>query len=420
MVHQGGGPPHPTAAAILIVGGSGRALAESAAAAGWAVYAADLFHDSDLQAVARQSIRVAHRDYPDALMTAAAALPAAPWCYTGALENHPALIDAIASQRPLAGNPGAAVRAVREPRLLAAQTRAAGCSFPETRLSPDGLPRDGSWLIKPLASGSGRAIHPWTAATPHPREPGMLWQRRVAGISYAASFILTPERVLLLGLSRQLMGEPWSLGGPFAYGGSVTLSPAEVPPQRAAAAAAIGHMLAEQFQLVGAVGVDLVVDADGRPWIIEVNPRVTASMELHERSTGISIAASHLEACGLPRPESACLPATGDGRIWAKAVLHTPAPLLITNTQLAAWHATALAWAQADGGRSAIADIPTPGQTLAPRAPVLTVFASGESADAAVATLRARAATLAASWQPAVSLPSAAASPPPPHATNTA
>ena len=398
MVHQGSGPPAPTATAILIVGGSGRSLAESAAAAGWAVYAADLFNDSDLQAVASESVAVDPRTYPQALITAADGFPAAPWCYTGAVENHPAVIDAIASRRPLAGNPGTAVRAVRDPSRLGAKARAAGLSFPETRLSPTGLPLDGTWLIKPLASGSGRAIYPWTAATLPLREEGMLWQERVAGIPYAASFIIAPHDVRLLGLSRQLIGQPWSHGGPFAYGGSVTLSPAESPPQLAAAAAAIGHMLAEQFHLVGAVGVDLVVDADGRPWIIEVNPRVTASMELHERSTGISIAATHLEACGLPRHEAIRLPACGDGRIWAKAVLHTPASLPITIERVADWHATALAWTEADGGRSAIADIPTPGQTLAPRAPVLTVFASGASADTAVAALRVRASALAASW----------------------
>lgn len=385
---------------ILIIGGSGRALAESANAAGWVVYAADLFHDRDLQAIARRSIRVAHRDYPDALMKAAAALPAGPWCYTGAVENHPALIDAIAAQRPLAGNAGAAVRAVRDPRLLAAQARAAGCSFPETRLSPDGLPRDGSWLIKPLASGSGRAIHPWTESTPCCRHEGMLWQQRVKGIPYAASFILTPEHVRLLGLSRQLIGESWSCGGPFAYGGSVALSPEEPPSGLEAAAIAIGGMLAGQFHLVGAVGVDLVVDTDGHPWIIEVNPRVTASMELHERATGISIAASHLEACGLPRPDAAALPAGGDGKVWAKAIVHTPAPLPITRQREADWQIAAAAWTQADGGRPAVADIPTPGQTLAARAPVLTVFASGASADAAVALLRGRAQSLVASWQP--------------------
>jgi uncharacterized protein len=420
MVHQGSGPSAPPATTILIVGGSGRALAESAAAAGWAVYAADLFNDSDLQAVATHSIDVDPREYPQALIAAAARFPVAPWCYTGAVENHPAVIDAIASCRRLAGNAGAAVNTVRDPLRLGAKARAAGLLFPETRFSPTGLPLDGSWLIKPLASASGRAIRPWTAATPPRCEEGMLWQQRVPGIPHAASLIIAPHGVRLVGLSRQLIGEPWSQGGPFAYGGSVTLSPAEVPPQLVAAATAIGHMLGEQFQLVGAVGIDLVVDADGQPWILEVNPRVTASMELHERSTGISIAAAHLEACGLARQDMAHLSRNGDGRAWAKAVLHTPASLPITNKQLAVWDATALAWAQADGGRPAIADIPTPGQTLAPRAPVLTVFASGVSADAAVATLRARVSTLAASWQPAVSLPCAAASPPPPHARNTA
>lgn len=420
MIQQGTGFPNPAPRAILIVGGSTRAFAESATAAGWLVHAADLFNDSDLQATAGRSVRVDSREYPYSLIAAAAGFPATPWCYTGAVENHPAVIDALGSRRPLAGNAAAAVRAVRDPARLRTEARAAGLSFPETRDSPAGLPLDGSWLIKPLASASGRAIHLWTATTPRRCETGMLWQQRVMGIPYAASFIIAPQSVRLLGLSRQLIGESWSHCGPFAYGGSVTLSPADAPPQLVPAATAIGHMLAEQFQLVGAVGVDLVVDADGRPWIIEVNPRVTASMELHERSTGVSIAAAHLQACGLPRHDASRLPPRGDGKTWAKAVVHTPASLPITVERLAGWHANAASWTQADGGQAAIADIPTPGQTLAPRAALLTVFARGVSADTAVATLRGRVATLAASWRPAVSLPSAGALPRPPHARNTA
>lgn len=419
MDHQAAGSQCP-ADALIIVGASARALAQSAAMAGWAVHAADLFADDDLRAAAVQTTRVDPRGYPSSLMAAAAGFPAGVWCYTGALENHPPLIDHLASVRPLAGNTGAAVRAVRDPFLVAAAARAAGLLFPDTHRLPTGLPRDGSFLVKPRASGSGRSIHHWTPEAPDHRQEAMIWQRHVPGVPHAASFIMTRGRARLLGVSRQLIGEPWCTGGPFAYGGSVTLSADEWPSRLAATAAAVGRVLAERFDLVGAVGVDFLVDADGRPWILEVNPRVTASMELHERATGVSIAAAHLEACTVPRPTASRPTDRTDGRNWAKAVLHAAAPLAITTERVAEWRTRAAEWARNDGGRPAIADIPTAGQVLAPRAPVLTLFAQGTSADAAVAAIRSRALVLVADWMPSVSPPSAAAPPPPPHARCTA
>ncbi len=417
MSHQGTGGSRPTNR-LLVLGGSARALARSAATAGWAVYAADLFGDEDLQTSVARSVQVDAREYPHSLLVAAESFPPAPWCYTGAVENHPDLIDQLAAIRPLSGNAGAAVRAVRDPLRLGATARAAGLLFPETRLTPAGLPGDGSWLVKPRSSASGRGIHPWLSTAVTSAKP-LLWQRRVKGIPYAASFIMADGRARLLGLSRQLLAEAWCAGGPFAYGGSVTLSSAEIPRGLAAQASEIGGMLAEEFRLVGAVGVDLVIDPDGQPWIIEVNPRVTASMELHERATGISVAAAHLAACGVTGPTAGSAQTVTD-TVWAKAIVHTPGPLAITVDLTARWAAIAAAWTRADTGQPAVADIPTPGQTIAPRAPVLTVFARGDSAAAALAALRRRVDELSATWQQSVSRPSAAAAPPPHHARCTA
>lgn len=408
MSHQGTSGSRPINQ-LLVVGGSARAFAWSAAATGWAVYAADLFNDEDLQTSVACSVRVDARDYPHSLLAAAASFPQAPWCYTGAVENHPELIDRIAAIRPLAGNAGAAVRAVRDPRRLGAKARTGGLLFPETRSTPAGLPCDGSWLVKPCSSASGRGIHPWFwAPTATPAKP-LVWQRRIAGVSHAASFIMANGQARLLGLSRQLLGEPWCTGGPFAYGGSITLSAAETPPGLSAKATEIGGMLAEEFQLVGAVGVDLVIDPDGRPWIIEVNPRVTASMELHERATGISVAAAHLGACGVAGPATAESIQTAADTTWAKAIVHTPGPLAVTADLIGEWAAIGAAWTRVDGGQRALADIPTLGQTIAPRAPVFTVFARGDSTAATLAALRRRIHILSATWQRSINPPSVVA-----------
>ncbi|MFM7033853.1 MAG: ATP-grasp domain-containing protein [Planctomycetia bacterium] len=423
MAHQDSDPA-TARRRLVVLGASARALAESSSASGWEVHAADLFGDLDLRAVATAVTRVPPGGgYPAGLATAAEAFPPGPWCYTGAIENHADLIDSIAATRPLAGTPTSAVRSVRDPAQLAASLRAAGLHFPETLPTPDGLPTDGSFLVKPLASAAGRGIRPWTQAASHrghgPSMAGHVWQRRVVGTPHAAAFIIGRGTTRLIGLTRQLIGEPWCHAGPFGYCGSIVVPEPSIPAGIADQLACLGALLAETHGCVGAVGVDLVIDDDGSPWVIEVNPRYTASMEVHERSTGESVAGAHLHACGVagaepPRQRSAGRP------IWAKAVLHAPRAIDVTISLVEAWRATASTWSAADGGPPAIADIPAPGQSIPTGAPLLTVFAGDHDAASALATIQRRAAHILSLCDGGLSPPSAEARSPSRPATSIA
>ena len=394
----------------MILGASVRALAESAHRAGWAVHAADLFGDLDVQAISTQSVSVAHEQggdgegYPWSLRAAAATFPpSAAWCYTGALENHPDLVEAIAATRPLAGNPGAVLRTLRDPVQAAAAASAAGLTFPETHTSPIGLPLDGSFLIKPLAGAGGRGIHRWTPEVASAHESrhadGLrsthIWQRFESGVALSAAYCLTHGTARLLGLSRQLIGEPWCHAGRFAWCGAVTLGPRPASPEYdrlTTGLQRLGDVLSSQFHAIGLVGVDLVMNAAGRLIVIEINPRPTASMELFERSGICSIADSHLSACGLPSPTGllASHTPTQAAPVWAKAVLFaeqaTPVSPPLIDTMLL----ESKAWTETDGGWPALADIPRPGQTLPAGGPAVTLFAAGPTADEAIATLRGR------------------------------
>jgi len=400
---------------LVILGASVRALAESAARAGWDVYAADLFCDLDLQAVATAAVPVANgisdaaTGYPWSLIAAAAGFPpSAAWCYTGAVENHPDLIDTVTRVRPLAGNPSDVIRPLRDPVQLAAAARAAGLSFPETVSSPGGVPLDGTWLVKPLAGAGGRGIRRWTRAVAddhamqHATVENQLhiWQRYTPGTPLSASFCFTQGATRLLGVSRQLIGEPWCHAGPFAWCGAVTMHTAggQSPDddRLVAPLARLGEVLAARFRPVGLVGVDLVVDADGRITVIEVNPRPTASMELFERSGAGSIAGSHLAACGIARPSDSAIgqPLPLPASTWAKAVLFASQPTPVSPSLIDCLKRETSPWTQADSGWPALADIPRPGQTIAAGAPVVTIFAAASSTDDALASLRSRVARI--------------------------
>jgi predicted ATP-grasp superfamily ATP-dependent carboligase len=383
-------------AELIVIGASVRALAASARAAGWSVRAADLFRDVDL----RESAAVATRipaPYPASLEAVVAAWPVAAWCYTGALENHPDLVDRIAARHPLAGNDGTLLRAVRDPDVLAALVRAAGLDFPETRDSPVGVPVDGTWLVKPRAGAGGRGIARWTGH-PLPRRTGWIWQRHVAGEPWSAAFVFAPAGWRLLGGARQLVGEPWCGARPFTWCGAVDVPPEHLPvgvrrqlDQLARALAALG--------LVGLAGVDLVLDGDSRVHVLEVNPRFTASMELCERARGESLAGLHLAACGLPapgHPSPPSAPAPPNGATWAKAVLFATERLTVDGRLLARLLELRAEWAVVDRGWPGLADIPAVGTVVAAGSPAVTIFASGRDAAAAGDTLQRRAETVAA------------------------
>jgi predicted ATP-grasp superfamily ATP-dependent carboligase len=375
---------------LVILGGSCRAAAASAAAAGWAVHAADAFGDLDLEAIAATSRRVI--GYPDGLEAAAAGFPPGPWCYTGAIENHPELIDRIAAVRPLAGNSGESLRLVRNPLALARTLAAAGLKYPETFTTPRGLPGDGSFLRKPLATAGGRGISVWRTDPDDDAVAGdvagFVWQRRVAGTPMAAVYAVGGGRQRLLGLSRQLVGEPACRAGEFAYCGSVQTPAHEVREDLLEQLTRLGETLAMACGMAGVVAADLMLDVAFGVTVIEVNPRPSGSMELVERTTGESILATHLAAFGWPSPRPPQGVRSGSD-VWSKAVLFTPAELHFDDRMLDGILALKADWTAADCW-PAIADIPRPGERLRAGGPLLTIFARGDAPQASRAELDRR------------------------------
>ena len=153
--YQPRGDPALHPSSVLIVGTSARAAAHSALRSAFQPLAVDQFADTDLKDSC-PAIRIA--DFPAGVVPAVADLPEGPWMYTGAMENHPAIIEAISQSRALWGNSAAVVRRVRDPWNVAAVLRQAGLQFPEIRVLGTEAPRPGYWLLKPFRSGGGRKI----------------------------------------------------------------------------------------------------------------------------------------------------------------------------------------------------------------------------------------------------------------------
>src|SRR5918998_4815369 len=104
---------------VVIAGISTRALAASAARAGYHVIAVDAFGDLDLRRTAEVISTEGGTQFKP--VTAAITADKAPGglaCYTSNFENYPAAVERLARGRTLLGNPVSVLTRVRDPFLL--------------------------------------------------------------------------------------------------------------------------------------------------------------------------------------------------------------------------------------------------------------------------------------------------------------
>jgi uncharacterized protein len=282
---QNAGPDGPRR--TLVVAVSARMLAELAVADGYEVVALDRFGDVDLRAIAPGETAPTS----DALAALASGIGADAVVYGAGFENRPDLVRRLACGRELLGTPPELLTAVRSPWAVGAAARAAGARAPET-LSVHHLPRAGSghqlpgaaggpldvwargaWLRKPRHGGGGRGVRRWAGGALRPTE---ILQRRIDGLSCSAVAVGDGRSAVVLGLTEQLHLSP-----DFQWTGNVA-PPRLAEGQRAELEGQLRAVCAEvaaRFGVRGAFGVDAVWD--GRhAWVLEVNPRPTAALEL--------------------------------------------------------------------------------------------------------------------------------------------
>lgn len=359
--------PAEPVADLIIVGASSRAAAFSAIRAGFRPICLDQFADADLQANAT----VLPWAGDDAgILQQIQQWPGLPVVYVGGMENRPALIEAIAQTHEVWGNPADAVRRVRNPADLAEPVRLSRISLPEWRDETQPPPCDGTWILRPRLGAGGRGIHVWdeSARESETLQEPHFFQKRIEGLPCSATFIAPAEvgDVRFVGMTRQLIGEEFCFARPFQWCGNI--GPIALPVSTELTIRRFGNVLKWKLGLRGFFGVDLIIDADGTPWVTEVNPRYPASSEILEHITGIPLMQDHCR-CFTEKP----LPETDwdlahPGELLAKAVVYAPQDLVWSKELIEA--ASVPVFNVPD-----LTDLPVPGTQIRSGEPVCTVFA---------------------------------------------
>ena len=354
---------------VLIVGVSTRAMAESAARAGYAVTSIDAFGDLDQHAGVRALSLP--RDFDVAFSASAVAEAAATVeydavAYLSPFENHPTAVERLARRRLLLGNPPPVLARARDPRLL----RSALGSV------------SGRWLVKPVASGGGHGIREWKPGDP--TLDGWYTQPFIDGVPGSVVFVAARGAAAVLGVTRQLIGDPTFGASGFRYAGNI-LRPTGRRSGREPlvdSAAELASRFTRELGLVGVNCIDFIARGDTAV-PIEINPRWSASMELVERAHGVSIFAAHAAAClagDLPRHltfDTDSLPSETLG----KAILFARHDVTCGDTR--AWLTDPM-----------IRDVPHPGEQIPAGRPVCTIFAAAPDDPSCYAALAARGAEI--------------------------
>jgi predicted ATP-grasp superfamily ATP-dependent carboligase len=367
---------------LLIVGASARAAAMSAVRAGFAPWCSDLFADLDLRAIVPCIVRCPIHQYPSAFSEILRSAPEAPWMYTGGLENHLNLIRTMAQIRPLWGNGPDALAKARSPFTIERALRDAGLPALEVRAAEGTLPADCRWLRKPLAGSAGHGIQ-FADEACHASSDRHYFQRYVEGVSLSALFVRSRDRVQMLGITEQLIGTRWLNAPPFRYAGNI--GPIELPGPARETVTSIGTEIGERCGLLGLFGIDFVLEGD-IPWLVEVNPRYPASVEVLEMSTGLSALALHRMA--FDPTASSAIPYGGSGLVCGKAIVYAAERIRAPACTVEDLVARGLLRTDARAGT--LADIPVPGSVIEPDWPVLTLFAEGKSRAECANRLRQR------------------------------
>lgn len=400
---------NPLKSRLLIIAASARPWIQSAEIAGFYVTAFDFFSDWDSVGVKSQKTESSSRQtnptlkrevvrlerfedlleqrYLDLISSCDYAILA------GGMENQPRLIEALASRIPILGPSALQHDRMADTVKILSWLKNLGYQVPEStlRLGPN-VCLD-KWLRKAFRSSGGLGIRQAIEDDFSSQSSLYYYQKKISGESFSGFFISLPQgesvvSTALVGWTRQLVNEQWCGAGEFRYCGSI--GPLSINESLKYKIEAIGQAVAEEYGVIGAWGIDFLVDGnDIRP--VDFNVRLTASMELFEvgmkeaEHRSRSVVEQHALAClgqldldqlrcstDLTRLKSECC--FGKSIVFFDRLL----PLEVTKSvhQFLIFQSRQLS--ELEIGEFGVADIPNQGEWVRPGQPFCTVLAREE------------------------------------------
>jgi uncharacterized protein len=222
-------------------------------------------------------------------------------------------------------------------------------------------------------------------ATAHSKlGPGEFFQEYLKGTAASVSYFSNGQRAWPIYATLQLQNCEF-LGAPrFHYLGGLTSICWPLPFSFSLRTAVIqlGGELAREFKLRGVFGIDFIIAQEKDLWLLEVNPRFTASLGLFDRFFDGSLVECHAQACRNKKMAVKPRPAF-EPEFRAGAVLYARDEFHITDRM------SDRLWALRRD--LDLADLPIGGSAIGKGHPVLTIYAEGDTREETMKSLEEKA-----------------------------
>lgn len=381
---------------VVTIGYSARALAQATVEWGMPVVAVDCFTDRDLSLIADFVIQLqswgsvaARPNFVREIVRKLRALELQHGLHVqgvllaGGSENWLELVKELARNFPVLGADPIQLRTLRSWKQCRQWACRVGMEFPTSSVRPL---VSGNSLAK-MSNGAGgshivRTPEPACSAV-FPRVPqesrasdACYFQQEIQGRSLGVVCILrklsdSSSDCQILGAVRAWDSREWAAATEFIYRGS--WGPVRLADSQRTKIRNLGVVIAEQTGLQGWIQFDFIEDAQLRLWLLEINPRWTAGMEVLVQA-GLNPVPRHWHAWrSTPSAFAGPRPSRSNSEFFGKAILYAKQDVHMTDPRIAALHG----WPQ-----DRVADVPSAamiGSVIPQGHPILTLKAAYEA-----------------------------------------
>ncbi|HEY8159060.1 MAG TPA: ATP-grasp domain-containing protein [Methylobacter sp.] len=287
---------------ILIVAGSGRMLAQAAKNAGLKPLVIDLFADLDMQGYAedfRRTASLAEQDLAPAVDYFIQRYAVTLVIYGSGFECFPESLHYLSSRLIMLGNhPDVFARQLDKPVFFSTLDDLS-IPYPEVAFSTPACTDD--WLIKPMQGQGGTGIKLYHIGD-EAKEP-VYWQKFQSGTSHSVLFLADGQQVQVVGFNSQ-----WpvrlSETQEFVFSGVVNFT--DLSDEHKTVISGWLRQMVSVFGLKGLNSLDFI-HVDGCSYVLEINPRPSASMQLYDEN----LLVRHIQSCVEGASVVALTPETG-------------------------------------------------------------------------------------------------------------
>lgn len=338
----------------LIIAQSGRALATAAKRNGICTHVIDHFADQDTKSYAQSTQQLSEftLDQRQGHLIALVKKrlqqdPQIEIVLGSGFENKPELQSQLQHIAPIIGNHTKYVQQIKDPTIFYQALQTLSLPHPTYHLSnhPDTL--ETPYLIKAIGANGGKHIAPYKQG---PIPPYHYLQEQLHGHHYSVTFIADGNSFQLLGFNAI-----WNRteNNNFTFAGVVSNIPLAKKHQQKILTAL--KKLVSFFCLHGLCSMDFIVTTSQQYYILEINPRPSASFELYDYQGDLF--ARHILAC------QGKLIATPQQKRGAKAlqIIYAENDTIIPDLPWQKW----------------VTDRPAAGVTIPKDSPICTIHASG-------------------------------------------